>query len=81
MLIQPAVSGDANAIWAIMEPIIRAGETYTLARDMTKGARSRTGSLTNVRFSSRKTTATSLEPTACKRTKRAAGRTSPIVAT
>jgi len=36
MLIRPAVSGDANAIWAIMEPIIRAGETYTLARDMDK---------------------------------------------
>jgi ribosomal protein S18 acetylase RimI-like enzyme len=38
MLIRPAVSGDANAIWAIMEPIIRAGETYTLARDMTKAS-------------------------------------------
>ena len=36
MLIRPAVNGDANAIWAIMEPIIRAGETYTLARDMDK---------------------------------------------
>jgi L-amino acid N-acyltransferase YncA len=34
MLIRPALSGDANAIWAIMEPIIRAGETYTLPRDM-----------------------------------------------
>src|SRR6267143_1408850 len=38
MLIRPAVSGDANAIWAIMEPIIRAGETYTLPRDMTKAS-------------------------------------------
>jgi ribosomal protein S18 acetylase RimI-like enzyme len=36
MLIRPAVSGDANAIWAIMEPIIQAGETYTLPRDMDK---------------------------------------------
>src|ERR1700687_5042791 len=36
MLIRPAVSRDANAIWAIMEPIIRAGETYTLPRDMDK---------------------------------------------
>jgi ribosomal protein S18 acetylase RimI-like enzyme len=36
MLIRPAASGDANAIWAIMEPIIRAGETYTLPRDMDK---------------------------------------------
>jgi ribosomal protein S18 acetylase RimI-like enzyme len=25
---------DGDAIWAIMEPILRAGETYTLPRDM-----------------------------------------------
>jgi ribosomal protein S18 acetylase RimI-like enzyme len=36
MLIRPAASGDRNAIWAIMEPIIRAGETYTLPRHMDK---------------------------------------------
>ncbi len=36
MLIRPATNTDANAIWAIMEPIIRAGETYTLPRDMDK---------------------------------------------
>src|SRR5260370_33650979 len=36
MLIRPAADGDANAIWAIMEPIIRAGETYCLPRDMDK---------------------------------------------
>jgi ribosomal protein S18 acetylase RimI-like enzyme len=36
MLIRPAADGDANAIWTIMEPIIRAGETYTLPRDMDK---------------------------------------------
>lgn len=34
MLIRPATETDANSIWAIMEPIIRAGETYTLPRDM-----------------------------------------------
>jgi ribosomal protein S18 acetylase RimI-like enzyme len=34
MIIRPAGSGDANAIWAILEPTIRAGETYTLPRDM-----------------------------------------------
>ncbi|PYU52315.1 MAG: GNAT family N-acetyltransferase [Acidobacteria bacterium] len=34
MLIRPSTDGDKNAIWAIMEPIIRAGETYTLPRDM-----------------------------------------------
>lgn len=36
MLIRPALSVDADAIWSIMEPIIRAGETYTLARDVDK---------------------------------------------
>ena len=29
---------DADAVWAIMEPIIRAGETYTLPRDMDQKA-------------------------------------------
>ena len=32
MLIRPATSQDANSIWTILEPIIRAGETYTLPR-------------------------------------------------
>ena len=36
MLIRAAAAGDADAIWAIMEPIVRAGETYTLPRDMDK---------------------------------------------
>jgi ribosomal protein S18 acetylase RimI-like enzyme len=36
MLIRSTAEGDANAIWAIMEPVIRAGETYTLPRDMDK---------------------------------------------
>jgi ribosomal protein S18 acetylase RimI-like enzyme len=36
MLIRPAANGDSNAIWAIMEPIIRAGETYCLPRDMSR---------------------------------------------
>src|SRR6202521_6220553 len=36
MLIRPAAEGDASAICAIMEPIIHAGETYTLPRDMDK---------------------------------------------
>ncbi len=34
MLIRPATSADKAAIWAIIEPVIRAGETYTLDRDM-----------------------------------------------
>jgi len=38
MLIRPANDKDAHAIWAIMEPIVRAGETYTLPREMNKEA-------------------------------------------
>ena len=38
MLIRPAADRDASAIWAIMEPIIRAGETYPLPRDMDKAS-------------------------------------------
>ena len=36
MMIRPATSEDADAIWRIIEPIIRAGETFALPRDMTK---------------------------------------------
>jgi len=36
MLIRPAAAVDDDAIWAIMQPIIRDGETYTLPRDMDK---------------------------------------------
>lgn len=38
MQIRPATSADAAAIWAIIGPTIRAGETYTLDRDMTEAA-------------------------------------------
>lgn len=34
MLIRAAGKSDEDAIWAIVEPIVRAGETYTLPRDM-----------------------------------------------
>ena len=34
MLIRPATDGDDAAIWRIIEPTIRVGETYTLPRDM-----------------------------------------------
>jgi ribosomal protein S18 acetylase RimI-like enzyme len=36
LAIQPATENDRDAIWAILEPMIRSGETYTLPRDMTK---------------------------------------------
>ena len=38
MLIRPATASDDAAIWAILEPMIRAGETYALDRDMTREA-------------------------------------------
>ena len=36
MLIREAVEVDADAIWAILEPVIRAGETYPQPRDMNR---------------------------------------------
>ena len=38
MIIRPATDTDRPAIWAILEPVIRAGETYTLDRDMGEDA-------------------------------------------
>jgi ribosomal protein S18 acetylase RimI-like enzyme len=37
-IIRPALSADADAIWDILEPVIRAGETYALPRDMSREA-------------------------------------------
>jgi ribosomal protein S18 acetylase RimI-like enzyme len=34
--IRPAQDSDADALWAILEPVIRAGETYPLPRDMSR---------------------------------------------
>jgi len=34
--IRPALDGDRAAIWSIIGPVIRAGETYTLPVDMTE---------------------------------------------
>ena len=36
MLIRGASESDYDAIWAILEPVIRAGETYTLPGDMSR---------------------------------------------
>ena len=35
-MIRTAQTSDASAIWAMIEPIVRAGETYALPRDMTQ---------------------------------------------
>ncbi|HEX4595019.1 MAG TPA: N-acetyltransferase [Bryobacteraceae bacterium] len=34
--VRPAATGDADAIWEILEPTVRGGETYTLPHDMTR---------------------------------------------
>jgi ribosomal protein S18 acetylase RimI-like enzyme len=34
MEIRPATADDHAAIWTLLEPVIRAGETYALPRDM-----------------------------------------------
>jgi ribosomal protein S18 acetylase RimI-like enzyme len=36
LTVRIATPNDKDAIWAILEPVIRAGETYTLARDMSR---------------------------------------------
>jgi ribosomal protein S18 acetylase RimI-like enzyme len=36
MLIRPERQADHDAIWRILEPTIRAGETYALPRDMSQ---------------------------------------------
>jgi ribosomal protein S18 acetylase RimI-like enzyme len=36
MMIRPATHADADAIWSIIEPTIRAAETYALPPDMSK---------------------------------------------
>jgi ribosomal protein S18 acetylase RimI-like enzyme len=36
LLIRPARAVDEDGIWAILEPVLRAGETYTLPRDISR---------------------------------------------
>jgi len=36
MLIRPSTEGDADAMWGILEPVLRAGETYALPRGWTR---------------------------------------------
>jgi L-amino acid N-acyltransferase YncA len=36
LTIRPAADHDRTAIWAILEPVIRAAETYTLPHDMSR---------------------------------------------
>jgi GNAT superfamily N-acetyltransferase len=34
--IRPVTPADAPTLWSILEPVLRAGETYTLPRDITE---------------------------------------------
>jgi ribosomal protein S18 acetylase RimI-like enzyme len=38
MQIRPATPDDDAALWAVLAPVIRAGETFALPRDMTREA-------------------------------------------
>jgi ribosomal protein S18 acetylase RimI-like enzyme len=36
MMIRPATAADHDAIWLLLEPMLREGETFALARDMSR---------------------------------------------
>jgi ribosomal protein S18 acetylase RimI-like enzyme len=36
LTVRPVVAGDVDAIWSILEPVICAGETYTLPRELSR---------------------------------------------
>lgn len=36
LAIRPATPADDDAIWAILQPVFRAGETYPIARDISR---------------------------------------------
>jgi hypothetical protein len=38
VVIRPATPADHAAIWTILEPVIRAGETFALDREMSEDA-------------------------------------------
>jgi L-amino acid N-acyltransferase YncA len=38
MLIRPYTSDDWSAVWSILKPVVREGETYAFPRDMTEAA-------------------------------------------
>jgi ribosomal protein S18 acetylase RimI-like enzyme len=38
MQIRPASPSDADAIWHILQPVFRAGETYTVPQDISRNA-------------------------------------------
>lgn len=38
MPVRPATAADADALWTILEPVIRAGETYALDRSLSREA-------------------------------------------
>lgn len=82
MIIRTAGSEDKEAIWRILEPVIRAGETYPLPRDMERDA------ALAYWLAPQHEVHVAVEnseivgaPIICARTMRAAARMSPIAAT
>jgi hypothetical protein len=52
--IRAARADDADAVWAILEPVIRAGDSYALPQDLNRGELLRTGPQTTTTFSLQK---------------------------
>ena len=37
MVIRPYIAGDWDQVWAILEPVFRAGDTYAIRTDIAAG--------------------------------------------
>ena len=58
LTVRAARADDRDAIWAILEPVIRAGDTYTLPRQMSRDEALASGMQAGTRFSWRRKTGT-----------------------
>lgn len=77
VVIRPATPDDHDAIWAILEPVYRAGETYCIPRDVTRAEAIADWFAPPSRGSSRFWTVASWGPAMSARTARPADRMSP----
>jgi len=66
--IRIATTADASAIWSILRPVFRAGETYTIARTSTKLTLLPIGVGETTRLMWQRTTPIFLERTICVQT-------------
>ena len=82
MQIRPAQPRDDDAIWGIIGPTIRAGETYVLPRDMSReAALSYWRAPAHEVFVAEEEDGRCWAPTTCGPTSKAAARMWPIAAT